>query len=150
MHRSRACSRTLLLSIAVMAAPGCSGSAGPDTFPVTGAVTQGGKPVEGVVLAFIPVIAGDAAGPAQGGQAQTAADGTFAVQSSFDQGKTTQAGLPAGEYKVTLVKMEAPAGGASFNKPPKNALPSKYAAAESTPVSATVTAEGPNQVDVSL
>ncbi len=117
---------------------------------MTGVVKQDGTPVEGAVLAFIPVVAANAAGAAPGGQSQTGADGTFTVQSTFDQGKTTHEGLPAGEYKVTVVKMQAPAGGASFNNPPKNVLPAEYATAESTPVSATVSPAGPNQVDVSL
>ena len=113
-------------------------------------VTQDGKPVEGAVVTFIPVGVADPTAKAPGGQGQTGADGAYHVHSSFDQGKTMQDGLPAGDYKVTVVKMEAPSGEASFDRPPKNILPAKYAAAESSPVSAKVTAEGPNRVDVSL
>lgn len=137
------------LAVAAACALGCSGSDGPAAYPVTGTVTQGGQPVEGAILAFIPANAGDGAA-AIGGQAQTGADGKFTVTGSANQGQTELPGLPAGEYKVTVMKMETPAGAPSLDKPPKNLLPPEYAMIESTPVSATVTADGPNTVDVPL
>jgi hypothetical protein len=129
---------------------GCSGGSGaPETYPVTGVVTQGGKPVEGAVLAFVPADAEGTVKPI-GGQAQSGADGTFNVQATFDAGRTMLDGLPAGDYKVTVTKMEMPAGEPSMARPPKNVLPAQYAMPESTPVSAKVTPEGPNRVDVAL
>jgi hypothetical protein len=139
----------VLMGCLIIGNVGCSGGSGaPETYPVTGVVTKGGQPVEGAVLAFVP-IAADGKKPI-GGQAQSGADGTFTAQTTFDAGRTMLAGLPAGEYKVTVTKMEMPAGEPSMARPPKNVLPAEYAMPESTPVSAKVTPEGPNRVDVAL
>ncbi len=145
--RLRAC---VLAAVVAASAFGCSGSDGPQVYPVTGSVTQGGQPVEGAVLAFFPAAADESGAAAIGGQAQTGPDGKFEVTGSANQGREALPGLPPGEYKVTVMKMETPAGAPAVDKPPKNLLPPEYAMVESTPVSTTVTAEGPNTVDVPL
>lgn len=135
---------TALLTVALL---GCGGkTGGPTTYPVTGVVTQNGQPVAGAVVQFMPTAADSTASA----QAQTADDGTFTVEVTFDMGKTTQPGLPAGDYKVTITKMEAPAGAPSLTRPPKNSLPPKYAMVESTPLSAAVKAEGENRFEFPL
>jgi hypothetical protein len=139
-----------VLAALMASALGCSSPEGPRVYSVTGSVTQGGQPVDGAVLAFIPADAGDSGAAAIGGQAQTGSDGKFEVTGSTNQGRDTLPGLPPGEYKVTVMKMEATAGAPAVDAPPKNLLPPEYAMVESTPVSATVTAEGPNTVDVPL
>lgn len=141
--------RSSLLATALLAAAalGCGGeSPGPTTYPVTGVVTQNGQPVAGAVIQFTPTAADSTASA----QAQTAADGTFTVEITFDKGRTTQPGLPAGDYKVTITKMQAPAGAPSLARPPKNSLPPKYAMVESTPLNATVKAEGENRFEYPL
>jgi hypothetical protein len=150
LHRVGKIGLGVLMGCLIVEAAGCSGGSGaPDVYPVTGVVTLGGKPVEGAVLAFVPAAAEGAEKPI-GGQAQSGADGTFTVQASFDAGRTMLEGLPAGEYKVTVIKMEMPAGEASMARPPKNVLPAEYATPESTPVTVKVTAEGPNEAPISL
>lgn len=143
MNGSRLSAASLVVAV-LFAMVGCGGG-GPQAYPVTGKVTQKGQPVAGAVVAFVAVTSGE-----PGGQAETGADGTFAMQSTADQGRTTLPGLPAGEYKVTVMKMQAGAGEVSLANPPRNILPPEYAMVESTPVTATVTAEGPNEVTIPL
>ena len=141
----------LILAASAVAINGCSDkSAGPQTYPVTGVVTQKGQPVEGAIVAFFAVAAADPSGRSAGGQAETGADGSFSIQSTFDQGKTTQEGLPPGDYKVTVIKLQNPGGAPSTTQPPKNVLPPNYATIETTPLSATVNADGSNKVDIPL
>jgi hypothetical protein len=116
-------------------------------------VTLNGTPVDGALVQFHPVSADftplAAGATAIGGQANTAADGRYEVEATFDKGKTTVRGLPAGAYKVTVVKMEMSAE-ASFSSPPKNVLDPRYSSAETTPEKLTVTPDGPNTHDISL
>lgn len=134
----------LLLVVAI----GCgSGSSGPVTYPVTGKVTLGGSPVVGAAVSFAPQSPDLGIG---GGTAQTGPDGTFTVTSQFDLGKSTKAGLPAGEYRVSVIKLEHQAGEPSLSKPPKNALPQKFASPETSDLSASIKADGENFVDLVL
>jgi hypothetical protein len=137
----------LLMALAAMTG-GCSdNSSGPETYPVIGTVTMDGKPVAGAVIQFMP---DSSSAGALGGQASTAADGGYDVSVFLDQGKSTKRGLPAGSYRVTIVKMESAAGAASLDKPPKNVLPAKYAATETTPLTKTVQADRENRFDFVL
>jgi len=134
----------LLLVVAI----GCgSGSSEPVTYPVTGKVTLGGSPVEGAAVSFAPQSAELGIG---GGTAQTGLDGTFSVTTQFDMGKSSKEGLPAGEYRISVIKLEHQAGEPSLSKPPKNALPQKYASPETSDLSASIKADGDNFVDLVL
>jgi hypothetical protein len=146
--------RPSLAVIAIAAALiGCGAAKGPVTYPVTGTVTLGGKPVENAVVAFASAgqVPGDAkAGSALGGQTRTDAEGHFAMSVVLDHGKTTRQGLPAGDYVVTVTKMEFPGGVQSPTSPPKNMLPPKYAVEQTTPFKFTVKPDDENKFDLPL
>lgn len=102
---------------------GCQrGDVGPQLYPVTGIVSLDGSPVAGATVTFAPL---SEAG--RGAQATTDAAGTFDVHVMLDMGKSTKRGLPAGEYGISVIKMEMSTGGASLSTPPRNTLPAKYA-----------------------
>jgi hypothetical protein len=143
------------LAIVAIAAAivGCGAASGPVTYPVMGTVTLGGKPVENAVVAFAS--AGQApadakTGSALGGQARTDAEGHYAMSVVLDRGKTTRQGLPAGNYVVTVTKMEFPGGVQSPTSPPKNVLPPKYGTEQATPLKATVKPDSENKFDFPL
>lgn len=146
VSRTIACKLGFLFPLSLMLCTGCGGSKGPATFAVTGVVTRSGQPVEGATVQFFPA----AEGMAAGGQAMTAADGAFEVESTFDAGKTMQKGLPAGEYRITVTKMEMPSGTPSFSRPPKNALPAAYGVPETSNLSVTVSPDGENRCELAL
>ena len=134
--------------LTLVAAIGCgNGSSGPVTYPVTGKVTLGGVPVGGAAIFFAPT---SSDGVAVGASAQTEPDGSFSVRIELDRGKSSKEGLPAGEYRVSVIKLEHPAGAPSLSKPPQNTLPPKYATVESTPLTVTVKAEGENNFEFPL
>jgi hypothetical protein len=127
---------------------GCGAkSEGPETYPVTGVVTHKSAPVDGALLQFTPT--SPDAGIA-GAQVMTKPDGTFEVTINLDMGKTTKTGLPPGDYKVAITKLQITPGQSAPNIPPKNILPPEYATIESTPLTATVKAEGENRLEFSL
>jgi hypothetical protein len=136
---------------------GCpkSGPARPKTYPVTGKVTLNGEAVEGATVSF------QAAKNSASGT--TDANGIYKL-TTFAAGD----GAVPGQYKVAITKFEggAPSGGAAagssgsasgelpadYKAPeeggaqpaaPKNVLPSKYADANASGLTATVT-EGQN------
>jgi len=121
--------------------------AGPETFPVSGIVTLDGTPVAGADLTFYPVSKDVATG---GGHARTGDDGSYEASIYVDGGKSTKPGLPAGEYSVVISKLEQVAGPASLSKPPRNVLPAKYDAANSSGLKATVKSEDENPNDFRL
>lgn len=134
----------LLLAVAV----GCgSGSSEPVTYPVTGKVTIGGAPVTGADVSFVPQSADLGIG---GATAHTGADGTFSVTVPFDLGKSSKEGLPAGDYRIFVIKLEQQSGPPSLSKPPKNTLHQKYASPDTSNLSATVKADGENFVELKL
>jgi len=116
-------------------------------YPVSGAVTLNGAPVADAVVSFSPKtpVEGFA-----GAQTQADAQGHFDVVMTSVDGTAGQRGLPPGDYQVTVIKMQAAGGAASLTSPPKNVLPAKYATPEATPLTATVTADGENIVDLTL
>ena len=123
--------------IALIGLTGCGAtSTGPATTPVTGEVTLNGQPVAGADVAFMPTVEGPDSAPAQ---AITDDAGRFEVVSLFDQGRTTRTGMVPGAYSVTITQLE-PA--TSTARPPRNLLPEKYAAPESSELSAEVASEG--------
>ena len=132
----------------LVAAFGCGAkSSGPVTYPVSGKVTLAGSPVADAAVRFAPV--SPDLGIA-GATAQTQSDGSFKMTIEFDMGKSSKEGLPAGEYRVSVVKAERPAGELSLSKPPQNTLPPKYATVESSPLTVTVKAEGENHFEFPL
>ena len=140
------------LAAALLTAPGViagcgSGSGAADSYPANGVVTLDGQPVEGAIVTFAPTSPEAGVG---GAQASTDSSGRFEMSHLRDNGQTTVAGLPAGEYRVTITKIVAPPGDASLAKPPRNTLPAQYQSVEGTPLSAQVTPEGENHFDFPL
>ena len=132
----------LLMLVAVI---GCgNSSSGPATYPVTGKVTLGGAPVAGATVFFAPVSSG------VGAAAQTEPDGSFNVKIELEMGKSSKEGLPAGDYRISIIKLEHKAGAPSLSKPPKNTLPPKYASPETSNLSASIKADGENFVELAL
>ncbi|WP_166820401.1 carboxypeptidase-like regulatory domain-containing protein [Thalassoroseus pseudoceratinae] len=138
----------LMSTVCLAISSGCGGSpevpGRPKTTPVSITVTQGGEPVEGATVAFIPT------DPANGhaGSAITDDQGQ-AEPRTFEQGD----GLVPGAYVVTVVKKDAPSqtGTASedesdYQPPvpgqpaatPKNLLPPQYAEPAKSPLKATI------------
>ena len=134
----------LLLVVAI----GCgSGSSGPVTYPVTGKVTLGGAPIADAAVSFVPLSPDIGIGS---GTAHTGPDGAFSVETQFDLGKSSKEGLPAGDYRISIIKLEHQAGEPSLSKPPKNTLPQKYASPETSNLSASIKADGENFVELVL
>lgn len=132
----------------VSAAVGCSGSSsGPVTHPVSGVVTLAGQPIADALVHFIPAN-GDAT--LAGAQARTDSDGRFEMYLPLEMGRSSQRGLPAGDYLVTVTKMELGAGVASLDRPPKNALPAEYSSPQTTKLSAKVNPDGDNHFEFKL
>lgn len=140
--------RLMLVSLLLGMVVGCGKqSAGPTTYPVAGLVTLAGAPVGGANVQFTPT--SPDLGIA-GAQATTNADGTFEVQIQLDMGKTSKDGLPAGDYRVAITKLELPQGQSTATKAPKNVLPAKYAMADASQLTATVKADGENRFEFPL
>jgi len=136
---------------------GCGGgggaSTGPKTYPVSGTVTQGGKPLDGATIQFVLA---DGKGGAAG---KTDSNGRYTL-STAKPGD----GAVAGQYKVAISKFEQPAaaaGGTSekdYVPPkegetapaPKNLLPAKYASPNTSGLTATVKDSGENKIDFTV
>ena len=121
--------------------------AGPETFPASGIVTLEGAPVADAELTFYPVSKDNGTG---GGHARTGEDGAYEVSIYVDGGRATKPGLPAGKYSVVISKLETAAGPPSLYKPPRNVLPAKYGAANSSKLKATVESKDENRNDFRL
>ena len=135
------------VAVPALAALGCGGGAdGPTTYSVTGVVTLHGKPVGEALVQFTPIAQETGAA---GAQLQTDGEGRFDVTMAVDMGRREKHGLPAGEYRVAVTKMEQ-RGAASLDNPPRNVLPAKYASAQSSPLKATVKAGDENVVELKL
>ena len=85
---------------------GC-GDGRPSTVPVSGTVTVGGEPMEGVEVLFIP--AEPIEGYARPSNGKTDAQGMFTV-GTYEK----EDGLPLGKYKIGFIKREL------LGKPPEN------------------------------
>ena len=123
-----------------LAAVGCSSGGGP-VLPVNGVVTMDGKPLDGAMVTFH----GEGG---TGGFGKTGTDGKFVITGAKGQG-----GLPPGMYKVTVSKMNLPAGGVSDDPTNpavgavtdvdvKNDLPAIYSDLSKTVLSYSVTGDG--------
>lgn len=148
------------LSLGLMVMAGCGTSApqrdGPATYPVSGTVTQGGAPVTGATVRF------ERADGSQASTGRTDSQGKY-ILATFEAGD----GAPAGDYRVTIVKIKGPEESAAVPEDDpnykgaeespaegeeveyRNLLPEKYASVETSGLTATVT-EGPNNLDFQL
>jgi hypothetical protein len=108
-------------------------------------VTLVGNPVAEATVTFAPL-----SHSGLGAQATTDAEGKFDVSVMLDMGKSTKRGLPAGEYGVSVVKMQMGPGAASLSSPPKNVLPAKYADPKTSGFKATVSVDQPTHVELPL
>jgi hypothetical protein len=136
------------LVVCLGVAVGCSGAAEdqPEVFPVSGTVTHKGQPVEGAVVSFTTE------GAARAATGTTDAEGKF-VLSTYGDGD----GAVPGPHKVTVVKVDpelqqregedanAYTSRIMGKDPGRSLLPAKYASPTHTPLTANVTAEGPNE-----
>lgn len=104
------------------------------TFPVTGKVVLGDKPVANATVVFHPA-GGDTSEPRPRGT--TRSDGTFRL-TTYDG----HDGAPAGEYRVTVELWLSSGRG---DEGPTSRLPAKYARPETSGLVATV-ATGPNEL----
>lgn len=135
---------------------GCSGRGNrAATYPVSGKVLLGGKPVEGVDVAFLPKEAGPSSRPARG---KTDAAGEFRLMTYFSPSDDA-AGAVADQYTVTLKKVDASKGMIDSRihmidpekmSLRKNQLPARYASREQSDLSAEVTPDGPNRFEFNL
>ena len=154
---------SILTLLGTIALAGCGGAGEdpnrPTTYPVTGIVTLNGSPVEGAQITFYSEAGGDAA---QGAFGRTDAEGRYSL-TSFDPGD----GAVAGSYIVTVAKYSSspessapltesdpnyiPPGAPGYKEPepPKNELPTKYSAVQTTDLRATVK-EGENKIPLEL
>ncbi|MFO0846454.1 MAG: carboxypeptidase-like regulatory domain-containing protein [Gemmataceae bacterium] len=104
------------------------------TFPVSGKVVLGDKPVANATVVFHP--AGGDANELRP-RATTQADGTFRL-TTYDGND----GAPAGEYRVTVELWLSSGRG---DEGPTSRLPAKFARPETSGLAATVAA-GPNEL----
>jgi len=139
---SRWCPAAVMLSFAIV---GCGGGPSrPPTYPVTGQVTENGKPVAGVDVAFRPENSAGGQKPANG---KTDSEGRYTL-TTFSFGD----GAMEGSYRVTLSKLElaeaatvdvdsddyVPPDASGSIKPPKNQLPKKLSDPETSGLTATI------------
>ena len=119
---------------------GCGGvTARPKVVPVSGKVTQKGKPLTAGDVEFTPVGGAEGGGHIATGQIES--DGTYRL-TTFNTGD----GAVLGPHKVTVVvrstadmrKMNELGGGKIAYKLPPSLLPPKYSKVESTPLKYTV------------
>ena len=127
----------LLPFVALMT--GCFGSDRPETFPVRGTVTYRGKPVGEAHVQFISKTAPPATGI-------TDASGHFSLR-TFEQGD----GAVAGEHTVLVTKNEQVDPNDKSSYPAhRSVLPVRYGRVTSSPLTATVAAEGDNEFPFDL
>ena len=125
---------------------GCGGSSSsaPDTYQTTGVITYNGAPVANANVAFRPLEGRPATGVTN--EAGEFTLGTY----EFEDGAVP------GDYKVTVViapPITDPADETAYEPPADDgdsAIPLVYASQITTPLSATVTEEGPNHFPFEL
>lgn len=162
MKRATTFTLSLLTLLALSAGCGqATDSNRPQTFPVSGTITQGGQPVEGATVSF------RAADGSAGAVGVTDTSGNYTL-TTFSAGD----GAVAGDHKVTITKTDRPVVEAKSDgsvadtgdEPeeqqgtpsseergePKNLLPEKYASPETSDLTATVSESGENKFDFQI
>lgn len=138
----------LACALTAIFAAGCGKeSNAPATVPVTGKVTLGGEPVAAAIVSLTPSADSAGAVPAQ---ATTNESGEFEVQSVFNQGRTTQAGMTPGDYTLTVTKLEQLPAQTQITRAPKNLLPKRYESTDSSDLKAKISVDGDNVIAVDL
>jgi len=133
-----------VVAASVIAVIGCSGSDRPKTVHVEGVVTYQGEPVAEAQVSFIPAQGRPASGT-------TGADGRFTLM-TFEPDD----GAVLGEHTVTIEKTALPSDqeGASYAEQMSakrvSLIPEQYANVQSSPLKATVSADGPNEFEFEL
>lgn len=138
--------------VAVACLSGCTGGGADQVpvYPVSGQVTMGGNPVPNATVTFSP----KSDQPTAIGR--TDAEGRYQLRTYAEAD-----GAAAGEYAVIISKAadapaEEAAHGPDFETPAYpgqkagSVLPEEYASAATTPLTATVTEGGENNIDFSL
>ena len=135
-----------LLGLALLV--GCNSASVSGTVPVSGKVTYKGTPIEGATVTFVPE------GKGRTATATTTAGGAFSLTT------VDASGAMPGKYKVTVDKVEYPAGGSSSmeaaargnpaESQAKRVLPAKYAQAASTPLAQEIPSGGKQDLDLTL
>lgn len=150
-----------LFCLTAFFAGGCGGSESPEypeTVVVTGTVTQGGNPVEGARVQFVPPRQSGAGDAAFAANATTDASGKYALSTYFSPSHTGEGAVP-GEYAVAVTKypQAAPtestpgdAHAASSAPAPQNQLPKQYASPQTTPLKVTVEPGKSNDIPLEL
>ncbi len=153
MNKATVQSLAAAITLGLVVVAGCGTNApkreGPPTYPVSGTVTQAGTSVTDATVRF------ESADGSKGATGRTDAQGEYTL-STFAAGD----GALAGDYRVTIVKMEGDGAQAVSEDDPnytgaeeevemKNVLPEKYSNAETSDLTATVT-EGTNTLDFPL
>lgn len=143
----------IALGLALLA--GCGRDPGEvPTYPTAGTVQVGGKPAPRALVQFHPVDP-TTGKPAEGPEVvasttRTEEDGRYALST-----KWADDGVAAGAYVVTVqVGGPSPRDEGDDGKPQPAARPSKalaaYADKATSPLKATVKADGPNQIDLDV
>lgn len=149
-----------MFPLALLAMLGCSSGVPdyPDTVPVSGTVTQGGKPVDGATVTFHPAEEGELKHAASG---TTGPDGKFALRTFFSAAAVEEGAVP-GAYKVTVAKVPLPDPNLKTphgedvvvrERPaaqPKNLLPKKYEEIATTSLEVTIEAGKEDGYDLKL
>ncbi|QDS96409.1 hypothetical protein FF011L_52190 [Roseimaritima multifibrata] len=155
---------TAAIGLAALTQIGCGGPSRPTTYPVTGTITQDGKPVADATVSFVSLDSN------QSSVGKTDASGNYQL-TTFE---ANDGALP-GQYKVRVFKFEpteelanvetasdvgedvmeempsnyADPAASSKSADPKNLLPAIYNSATRTPLETTVT-EGENKADFTI
>lgn len=126
----------------------------PETVSVTGKVVSKGQPIANAQIGFIPQSEGGETRPALG---TTAEDGTFTLRTYVAPGAEAD-GAMVGDYTVTVQKTDVPIDPVKlqemFRKRPQYVppalLPARYGSPNTTPLKATVIADGPNEFTLEI
>ena len=135
-----------LPGLLLAAISGCGG--GPPKQDVSGIFTYNDQPVANTQVAFIPEADQTDVKPAHG---QTDANGRYTVRTYVKPGQEVK-GAMVGKFKVTLTEVIAENRIVEYDELTKReeSFPPQYADATTTPLTATVSADGENIFNFTL